>query len=128
MNQSESVIEVAAHERKTRVLRLQRNVERVLKGLIGIEINDIAAMRHHIAHPHFIEFEGIDQNFAFNLGDLLIPLALLHQIDQLLRTVRVTVFINRLNTKQIFQQPIRSTVHQVNRQRKCLGEQLQGTG
>ena len=127
VNQSERVVEMTTHERKTRVFRFVSDLHRPRERLISIEKNHVAAMRHDIAHPYFVEFEGVDENLALGLGDLLVALALRHQIGQFLGAVGVTMFIGWFDAEDVFQQRIRRTVHPADRDGKNRGKGLQRT-
>ncbi len=71
VNEADGVVEVAFDQRKTGVLAAHRDFQNLLERLVRIEDDDLVPRSHHVAHPEFVQAEGVDEDLALGLGDFL---------------------------------------------------------
>ena len=64
MNEADRVIEVVAAQRETRVLRLDRLFNVRFEIIFHVQINDVAARCHDIAHNAIPQIQHIEYKFT----------------------------------------------------------------
>ena len=88
MDQTNRIIEMPATKRETGVPRRQRLLHVLIEALFEIEIHDITARGHDIAHHPAPHIERVDENVASDRGNLVRLFALIEDQPQLVFTVR----------------------------------------
>ena len=115
VDQADGVVEVAFDERETGVLAAQGDFEGFLERFVGIEHDHLVARRHHVAHPEFVEAEGVDEDLALGFGDFLGFAALGDEQGEFLGGVDVLALADRIDAENVLEQPVGGAVEEHDR-------------
>ena len=99
VDEPDRVIEMPSAERKPRVPALDRRLQVLLEGILGIQEDDLAARRGDVAHHALAQVERVDEHFLAERRDFLGRCALGEDHAQFLLAVRQFVLARRLDAK-----------------------------
>src|SRR5690348_15741738 len=106
MNKANGVIEVFATQRKTGVTRLNGLFYIGLEIILAVQVDNLTARRHDIAHQTVAEVEHVEDKLTAQRSDVRRFFALLENEPQFLLAMRKLARAYRLKPKQSAQKEV----------------------